>query len=924
MNQLDDLHKIKTYLSRFSEQVRILNSNDDFSINILAEDLLIVLLNRVFNLQLINMNGVQRDYPAIDLLDESARIAVQITATPAAGKISECIEKFYRHGLYKKADRLVFFILNPTVSPRQATIDARITAIHQQAYMAAPQLRIDTKKDLWNTDTLYSAIKGLNDINKINDIAHYLKQQFDEITRQQNLSPYYDRLKGMFNEVVLGDESGMTLDQVYVAPSFSLHVNALSSKGAHLSTPFRRVDHRYKLPEFIDDFLARSNPLNCRVIPNMLLLLGYPGQGKSSLIKKFLNEYIVSNRHEKKPCFYFALRDIINSKNFIADPLKVLFEDKKMQTQIDLDYFSFGRSLIVLDGLDELYMKDNMKMEEVDRLVSDLIRLTLILPDLRIILTSRYGYVDTEKLAKDPIWVVQLYHFTAEDQQKWLEKYIRFHPETWLNKFELHHINNNSDNLTFLKELIQQPLLLYVVASLPETVSEAITRAGIYDRLFTTLIERKYSRDLQLEIFKYLSKDELRILIREIAFAIHTLGSEHITRADLLKIDESRKFLSRLPGDHFRDSIKGIMIAFYFKEVPKSKEEESLEDTSNFAIEFLHKSLREFMTAEKIVYTLKDAFLEKKKSSGRYMLDDFDQAFAVIQSLFRYPISPEISQQLQEILSGQDAEEKRELEERLMSFFPELLQASFLRGYDYRAGVSPSALSANIFCGFWHTVSCLGLSINYFTKEIRHYLVYFLGLLNFEQKAVKDLNFDNQDFSDFAMSNLTFQKCSFNNTIFQRSILSKVDFYSCIFNNTKFTGAVLDHVDYTYCENIHNCNFEGVRFEKCTFFVTEIRCCSFNGVTSGDKLLFSSYDPNVYTVVSECSFDNVSLSLQTIRWLKKHSRKCEIIPIQTVPVEKELPEEQQNNMHMQKEGETFFWNSQNYKRLYPDNYIIID
>lgn len=43
--QFELLHNISKYLSRFSEQVKILNSNSEFSINIHAENALIFIFN---------------------------------------------------------------------------------------------------------------------------------------------------------------------------------------------------------------------------------------------------------------------------------------------------------------------------------------------------------------------------------------------------------------------------------------------------------------------------------------------------------------------------------------------------------------------------------------------------------------------------------------------------------------------------------------------------------------------------------------------------------------------------------------------------------------------------------------------------------------------------------------------------------------
>ena len=54
MNQQKLLFRISQLLSRFTEQVKILNSNGEFSINIHAENILINILNIIYDCNLKN------------------------------------------------------------------------------------------------------------------------------------------------------------------------------------------------------------------------------------------------------------------------------------------------------------------------------------------------------------------------------------------------------------------------------------------------------------------------------------------------------------------------------------------------------------------------------------------------------------------------------------------------------------------------------------------------------------------------------------------------------------------------------------------------------------------------------------------------------------------------------------------------------
>lgn len=78
-NQVID--NISFRLSVLKEHVKQLNSLNIQSLNIHAENFYRDFLNLVFNYNLINMNTIQKNTPAIDLGEKEKRIAFQITST---------------------------------------------------------------------------------------------------------------------------------------------------------------------------------------------------------------------------------------------------------------------------------------------------------------------------------------------------------------------------------------------------------------------------------------------------------------------------------------------------------------------------------------------------------------------------------------------------------------------------------------------------------------------------------------------------------------------------------------------------------------------------------------------------------------------------------------------------------------------------
>jgi hypothetical protein len=109
--------------------------------NKIAETLVCGLMREILGLRALrNLNTTEHaNYPAIDLADFGARVAVQVTATATLAKIKGTIGKFLEHGLHRSFDRLVVYVLTRKHdSYSQGAIDKA----------ANPRLLLDGKRDI--------------------------------------------------------------------------------------------------------------------------------------------------------------------------------------------------------------------------------------------------------------------------------------------------------------------------------------------------------------------------------------------------------------------------------------------------------------------------------------------------------------------------------------------------------------------------------------------------------------------------------------------------------------------------------------------------------------------------------------------------------------------------------------------------------
>jgi len=112
MKPLQSQQRINSLLSLFVTQVKGATALGQYDINHIAETILIPLFREVWGYKkLKNLNAEQANFPSVDLGDNEARVAIQVTSAPDSEKVKETLRKFVRHKLYYQFDRVIIYIL---------------------------------------------------------------------------------------------------------------------------------------------------------------------------------------------------------------------------------------------------------------------------------------------------------------------------------------------------------------------------------------------------------------------------------------------------------------------------------------------------------------------------------------------------------------------------------------------------------------------------------------------------------------------------------------------------------------------------------------------------------------------------------------------------------------------------------------------
>lgn len=156
MTVSEALEKISRALAVLALQTRAENLAGQYSKNRLVEDLLLPVFRLALQAPTLrNLNKAGVNSPHIDLADDQARLAIQVTTDRTPGKLTGTLRGFISDGYQKRYDRLVFFILTEN-KPRYVPKTKR-----QWKRICGRRLHFDPTSDIVTTLDLVALIQAL-------------------------------------------------------------------------------------------------------------------------------------------------------------------------------------------------------------------------------------------------------------------------------------------------------------------------------------------------------------------------------------------------------------------------------------------------------------------------------------------------------------------------------------------------------------------------------------------------------------------------------------------------------------------------------------------------------------------------------------------------------------------------------------------
>lgn len=167
-------------LMHFADLVKFHNKNGLSDLDTYAETVFCQLLNKIYSWNLRNMNEEKPNFPAIDLADYNARIAVQVTAERSLAKVRTTLKEFQINRFEKDFDHLIILVVRNENPTQSMSDEMKSSWVHNGRTI---------KRSLWNIGTLIGAMSRLGDVRLQEDIIKYLEYQIHKYPTLQVCLP---------------------------------------------------------------------------------------------------------------------------------------------------------------------------------------------------------------------------------------------------------------------------------------------------------------------------------------------------------------------------------------------------------------------------------------------------------------------------------------------------------------------------------------------------------------------------------------------------------------------------------------------------------------------------------------------------------------------------------------------------------------
>ena len=326
----------------------------------------------------------------------------------------------------------------------------------------------------------------------------------------------------------------------------------------------------------------------------MLLILGQPGIGKSTLITWIVNNFDAYIDDILVYQFASDLKDI-DWKRFSAGYDLA----EKILDVLNLRSINLEGKTLIFDGFDEINV-GNEREQILNRIYWGLVEGSL-LENFSLIITCRENYVSDLYMIKSDYIILQ----------PWDEEQIESFCRIYQRKADIRISENMIANIQKNRKILGIPLILYMVLALNISIKKEAFIVDIYDQIFSLKEGGIYERCLYAEPHRI---GVIRKQIHEISRKISIWMFENKAHKACIPKEEYQNICNDImrESEQEDENIKqDFMIGNFFERVRHCEGIETEE------LYFVHRSIYEYFVAETIYSSIENAMIELSEESTK-------------------------------------------------------------------------------------------------------------------------------------------------------------------------------------------------------------------------------------------------------------------------------------------------------------------
>lgn len=710
-------------------------------------------------------------------------------------------------------------------------------------------------------------------IENINPKLDYIIQKLDrmpetlkkcEIVENRydifNDSSYKIYIKNMYDayrESVMGESFG--LNKIYT----DLH-----------SIICDNIEHTEKKVKNVAEYICKwLKDKRCSNSMSMLLVYGEPGSGKSSVLKKVVDE--LTNSDEDKKTIVLAL-----------NLFEVTFVDAKTALDVVKQYIKneypwfyeadnrLGR-ILILDGLDEIKYKVYEKSQELIReLEGEKWKF-----DCKVVVSGRTqavrkakekidNYIDVEIL---PLYIDEhereKYINKVVDEKKLLEIDLRLDYWDKLQK-EFNIAQNMPLQNSRFDELSRQPLLLFLIMWTAKysniNLMELKNTAELYDKIFECIYTREYSRKKAGGLKYKAEYSEYQKMLGHLGGCAYRNNSRSVSAKTIYEyctVMDDKKLCENWIKLHQDDNPSKLVLLFFLRENFKNgNDSKSTIDDQKTEIEFMHKTFYEYLAAIEIIRLM----YEYTKT------DDYNKKLKQIFYMFsKNRVDDVIADFVKEIILNENLmfEDEVITLAKYDSILSEIVSSAYNVNYPVMIGTGD--LSQYIYVENYQNLKNIVLTYEKNISELIKVVTHFIDI---SKKNICKLKLENMEWGNVNIASWVLDYCNMGGSRMQNAILSgasfkysdmkaailimstadRADFSNTTLDGTDFTGTFLSAANFSYTV-IKDAVFDFANIEGGYFNDSELYDVSFWGT----NLIAVKFD---YASLKKVSFRRIDFT----------------------------------------------------------------